>query len=136
MLPFTAADAKVYWRDQLPAVETGRKLVFVACEAGVIAGTVTLDMAWAPNQPHRGDISKMLVHSAFRRRGVGRLLLSALECEARHRGLTLLTFDTVSDSPADLFYRSLGYQFVGRIPGYAMSPSGRMDDTSIFYKTL
>jgi GNAT superfamily N-acetyltransferase len=101
-----------------------------------MAGIVILERAWAPNQPHRADISKMLVHRDFRRRGVGTLLLKALEDEARRMGLTLLTFDTVAGSPADAFYRELGYVCAGHIPGYAQSPAGELNDTAIFYKRL
>jgi GNAT superfamily N-acetyltransferase len=136
MLPFSKSEGAAYWADQEPAVEAGRKIVFAAFDGATIAGTVTLDRAWPPNQPHRGDIAKMLVDSHYRRRGIGKLLLKALEDEARHMGLTLLTFDTVVGSPAESFYRGLGYVCVGHIPDYAMSPTGEMDSTAIFYKKL
>jgi GNAT superfamily N-acetyltransferase len=97
---------------------------------------VILEKAWPPNQPHRGEISKMLVHSAFRRRGIGKLLLEAVEAAARQQGLRLLNFDTVAGSPAESFYRSLGFTCIGCIPGYAYSPAGKLDDTAIFYKQL
>ena len=136
MLPFSSADGAAYWADQEPAVDAGRKIVFAAYDGGTIIGTVTLDKAWPPNQPHRGDIAKMLVHSHYRRKGIGKLLLKALEEEARKVGLTLLTFDTVVGSPAEAFYRGLGYTCVGHIPDYAMSPMGKMDSTAVFYKKL
>jgi GNAT superfamily N-acetyltransferase len=113
-----------------------KKQVFAAVENGTITGVVILERAWAPNQPHRADISKMLVHRDFRRRGVGTLLLKAVEDEARRMGLTLLTFDTVAQSPAEAFYRGLGFTCAGYIPGYALSPAGKLDDTAIFYKQL
>ena len=132
MLPFSATDGAAYWS----GVDPEKKRVFAAIENGTIAGVVILERAWAPNQPHRADISKMLVHRDFRRRGVGTLLLKALEDEARRIDLTLLTFDTVTQSPAEAFYRELGYVCAGRIPDYAFSPTGRLDDTTIFYKQL
>jgi GNAT superfamily N-acetyltransferase len=132
MLPFSATDGSAYWS----GVDPEKKQVFAAIENDTIAGVVILERAWAPNQPHRADISKMLVHRDFRRRGVGTLLLKALEDEARRMGLTLLTFDTIARSPAEAFYRGLGYVRAGRIPGYAFSPTGKLDDTTIFYKQL
>ncbi len=136
MLPFTDADGARYWTDQTQNVDGGSKIVFAAFDGADIIGTVTLDKAWPPNQPHRGDIAKMLVLSSHRRRGVGKLLLDALEAKAREMRLSLLTFDTVSDSPAESFYRGLGFTCIGRIPDYALSPSGKPDATSIFYKKL
>jgi GNAT superfamily N-acetyltransferase len=132
MLPFSATDGSAYWS----GVDPEKKQVFAAIENDTIAGVVILERAWAPNQPHRADISKMLVHRDFRRRGVGTLLLKALEDEARRMGLTLLTFDTIARSPAEAFYRGLGYVRAGHIPDYAFSPTGKLDDTTIFYKQL
>ena len=136
MLPFSDEDGAAYWANQTSGVESGYKIIFGAFDGDEIIGTVTLDKAWPPNQPHRGDIAKMLVLSSHRRRGVGKLLLDALEAKAREMRLTLLTFDTVSDSPAESFYRGLGFTCIGRIPDYALSPSGKPDATSIFYKKL
>lgn len=136
MLPFSETQGAAYWTNQQAAVDAGAKFVFAALDGEMIAGTVTLDKAWPPNQPHRADISKMLVHRDYRRRGVGKLLLAALEAKARHLQLSLLTFDTVANSPAEAFYRNLGFTCIGYIPDYAMSPTGSLDATAIFYKRL
>lgn len=132
LLPFTAADGAAFWS----TVDPETKQVHVARDGDKIAGVVILEQAWQPNQRHRGEISKMLVHSGYRRRGVGRLLVAAAEQAARQLGLTLINFDTVAGSPAEAFYRSLGFTCIGYIPGYAHSPSGRLDGTAIFYKSL
>ncbi len=136
MQPFSAEEGARFWQAQSEAVAHGVKTIFAARQGEIIAGTVILEKAWPPNQPHRGDISKMLVHRDFRRRGVGRLLVEALLTKARAMGLTLITFDTVSGSPADAFYSGLGFTRAGRIPGYAYSPTGQLDDTTIFYMKL
>lgn len=132
MLPFSATEGAAYWS----GVDPEKKQVFAAVENGTITGVVILERAWAPNQSHRTDISKMLVHRDFRRRGIGTLLLKAVEDEARRMGLTLLTFVTVAQSPAEAFYRGLGFTCAGYIPGYALSPAGKLDDTAIFYRQL
>lgn len=136
MLPFSDEDGAAYWANQTGGVESGYKIIFAAFDGDEIIGTVTLDRAWPPNQPHRGDIAKMLVLSSHRRRGVGKLLLDALEAKARAMELTLLTFDTTTDSPAETFYLNLGFTCIGSIPDYALSPTGQLDATSIFYKKL
>ena len=136
MLPFSKEDGAAYWRGLADAVASGGKNILVAKERATITGVVILERAWAPNQPHRGEVAKMLVHRDFRRRGVGTLLIESLLEKARAMRLTLITFDTVSGSPAETFYLNLGFTRAGRIPGYALSPTGNLDDTTIFYMQL
>lgn len=136
MAPFSDAEGAAYWRSLADAVTQGKKIIFAAHDGEVIAGAVILEKAWQPNQQHRGEISKMLVHHDYRRRGVGSLLVKALLAQARGLGLKLITFDTVAESPAEHFYRRLGFTCAGRIPGYALSPFGALDDTALFYMKL
>ncbi len=56
--------------------------------------------------------------------------------EAIARGKTLLTFDTVTGSPAERMYVRCGCVKVGEIPGYALLPDGVPVATSVFYKEL
>ena len=57
----------------------------------------------------------MRVHPAVRRRGSGRLLVSALEEVASKLGFHQLHLDTASNQPeAVAFYRSLGHEEIGR----------------------
>ena len=135
MWPLATDVAENYWRDQLPGIAAGKTVQFVAEENGVIAGTVMLLRAWAPNQPHRCDVAKLLVHRDFRRRGLGSRLMEALERKARALGLTLITFDTVDHGGAEAFYRDLGFTCAGYIPEYAYA-KGKLDDTALFYKLL
>lgn len=136
MLPFSQEDGAGYWRELSESVTRGGKIVFVARDGATIAGCVILERAWPPNQPHRGEIMKMLVHRDYRRQGAGADLVTAVIAKARAMGLTLLNFDTVAGSPAEAFYRGLGFTCAGYIPGYALSPNGELDDTAIFYMKL
>jgi len=88
------------------------------------------------NQPHRGDVAKMLVHRRARRRGVGAALLAAAEGAARAAGRTLLVLDTVTGGDGERLYARGGWQRVGVIPGYALWPEGGRCDTTVFYKLL
>lgn len=138
VLPFSHDDAKAFWRTKvLPAVQSGLCLVLVARGAGQILGTVQLDLATPPNQPHRTEVRKLLVHPEARRRGIARALMLALEHEARGAQRHLLTLDTVTDGFAEPLYLSLGYVKVGVIPRYAVRPdSPELDATTIMYKEL
>ena len=98
--------------------------MLVARLDGRIVGTVQLDPAWAPNQPHRAEVLKLLVHPDARRRGIARSLMVALEELARDNGWTLLTLDTWTGQAGEQLYRSLGYIAIGVDP--ALRP--RLDD--------
>ena len=103
--------------------------------SGAIIGTVQVIVSAPENQPHRGEISKMLVHRQARRRGVGEALMRAAEAAARDAGKSLLVLDTASDS-AERLYDRLGWHRVGMIPGYALWPDGGLVDTIVFYKEV
>ena len=138
VLPFTEADGVAYWRDRvLPGVAAGTGLLLVAHVDNRLAGTVLLDCDTMPNQPHRAEVRKLLVHPAYRRRGIARALMTALERLAATRGRRLLTLDTRTGDSAEPLYTALGYQTSGVIPGYCRDPStDALDPTTIMYKTL
>ena len=87
------------------------------------------------NQPHRADLSKMLVHRRARRQGLGAALLRAAEATARECGKTLLVLDTASDD-AERLYERVGWQRVGVIPDYALLPQGGLCGTTVYYRNL
>jgi ribosomal protein S18 acetylase RimI-like enzyme len=138
VLPFSMDDARAFWRDQvLPRVDAGTRRILIARVDGRIAGTVQLDLATPPNQRHRAEVLKLLVHPDARRRGIARGLMVAIEDVARAEGRTLLTLDTRTGDAAEPLYRSLGYIAAGVIPEYALAPDGSsLEATTIMYKRL
>lgn len=117
VLPFTTQDAEAFWRNRVfPAVERSDTLLFGAFLGAQLQGTVQLVVALPPNQPHRCDVAKLLVHPAARRAGLGRALMLALETEARRLGKKLLVLDTRSGDPSQRLYEGLGFQVAGSIP--------------------
>jgi GNAT superfamily N-acetyltransferase len=138
VVPFSADDARAFWIEAvLPAVMARRRRVLVARLDGRIVGTVQLDPAWAPNQPHRAEVLKLLVHPDARRRGIARALMLGLETLARDHGWTLLTLDTWTGQAGEQLYRSLGYVAVGTIPRFARgSTTPELDSATIMYKEL
>jgi GNAT superfamily N-acetyltransferase len=136
MLPMTRAKADAFWRATSASVARGERLVFAAHdEAGTIVGTVQIILAQPENQPHRGDLAKMLVHRRARRQGLGASLLAAAEQGARDAGKTLLVLDTASDDAERLYARN-GWQRCGVIPDYALWPDGGPCPTTIYFKFL
>ncbi|TNC78055.1 GNAT family N-acetyltransferase [Janthinobacterium lividum] len=138
ILPFDTAASQAFWTDNvLPAVTRGVRLLLVAEVGGRVAGAVQLDWDTNPNQAHRAEVRKLLVAPAFRRHGIARLLMQALEAQARQLPRSLLTLDTRSGDHAQALYLSLGYVVAGSIPAYALVPDGnRLDATTIMYKQL
>ena len=137
ILPFSHSDAAAFWRDKVfPTVRAGTCRVLIARRDNQIVGTVQLDLATPPNQPHRGEIKKLLVHPSVRRGGIARALMLAIEDQARDAKRTLLTLDTASDA-AERLYASLGYVRVGVIPHFSVRPDGReLEGTTVMYKEL
>jgi GNAT superfamily N-acetyltransferase len=136
MLPMTRAKAEAFWRAAAASVERGERVVLAAeDQAGAIVGTVQVLWAQPENQPHRGDLAKMLVHRRARRHGIGAALLEAAERSALEAGRTLLVLDTAS-ADAERLYARRGWQRCGLIPDYALMPDGPPCATTIFYKFL
>jgi ribosomal protein S18 acetylase RimI-like enzyme len=124
-----------WWRKTLSAASP-RTVVLVARDEQGIVGTVQLQPSWAPNQPHRADVAKLIVHRRARRRGIARALMQELEHHARKQRFTLLVLDTCKGSAAEQLYSSLGWVRVGEIPHYAVNPDGTPCDTVFFYRQL
>ena len=136
MAPFSHEQAREAFKAVAEDVEQGRRLVLAAFLDGDVVGTVQVVLALPPNQPHRAEIAKLLVHRSARRRGIAQLLMERAEAEARAEGKTLLVLDTVTGDSAERVYERLGWTMVGVIPGYALYPDGRPCDTTVFWKAL
>jgi GNAT superfamily N-acetyltransferase len=138
VVPFSIDDASAFWADKvLPGVRARTRRVLVARDGDRIVGTVQIDLAMPPNQRHRAEVVKLLVHPDARRQGVARQLMIALESVARTEGRTLLTLDTWTGGYAESLYRSLGYVVVGVIPRFARgSTTPDLEATTIMYKEL
>lgn len=134
--PFGHADALAAFEGFAGEVEAGRRLLLAAFDGETVVGTVQVLLSFPPNQPHRGEIAKLLVHRSARRRGIAEQLMAHAEREARRAGKTLLVLDTVTGDPAERLYTRLGWTAVGVIPGYALYPDGRPCDTTVFWKAI
>jgi GNAT superfamily N-acetyltransferase len=136
MHPLAPEVAAAFWTRSLSAADAGERVIFGAMEDGQLVGTVTLHLDCPPNQPHRGEIAKMMTRVSRRGRGIARTLMIEAERVARERGRTLLTLDTAAEEGAGPFYEKLGYTKAGVIPDYALKPYGGLCGTIIYWKRI
>lgn len=136
MPPFANEQGEAFWRNVAEAVGRGEVLLYGAFVDDHLVGTVQIGFALKPNQPHRGDLMKLLVHRTARGKGLSTALMQAAEAGAAQTGRSLLVLDTAKGQLAEAIYQKLGWQRSGEIPDYALYPDGRFCDTVIFYKRL
>ena len=137
MHPLCRDRAEAFWRGVTDGAARGDRVLLVAEDAaGAVLGTVQVLLAMPENQPHRGEIAKLLVHPRVRRRGIAAALMGAADEAARAEGKSLLVLDTVTGGDAERLYPRLGWQRCGVIPDYALWPRGGFCSTTVFYKPL
>jgi ribosomal protein S18 acetylase RimI-like enzyme len=136
MYPLPMEVSERFWQDSLAAAERGERIVLGAFDEEELIGTVTVQLALPPNQPHRAEIAKMMVRLSHRRRGIGAALMRAAEALAREHQRTLLVLDTAVDDGASELYERLGFHLAGVIPEYALKPHGGLTGTKIYWKRV
>ncbi|MFN3688840.1 N-acetyltransferase family protein [Salinarimonas sp.] len=128
--------ARRFFEEAGAAVARGERVLLVAeAPDGTPMGTVQVGFAPQDNQPHRGDLFKMLVARRYRRAGIGAALMAAAEAAALAAGRDLLVLDTGTPEAARLYERA-GWRRVGMVPRYALNPDGSVCDTTFYYKDL
>jgi ribosomal protein S18 acetylase RimI-like enzyme len=136
MHPLKREDADAFWIGALAAADRGERIILGAWDGDLLAGTVTLQLHCPPNQPHRGEIAKMMTRLSHRGRGIGTSLLRAAEELAVQHRRSLLVLDTARDEGASAFYERQGYRLAGEIPDYAFRPHGALTGTLIYWKRI
>ena len=135
MTPFSRSEAESFFGKIVEGVD-GESASTAAFEGDRVVGTVQIVPATPPNQPHRADIAKLLVHRSARGQGVGYQLMQSVEEVSREVGKTLLVLDTATGDAAERLYVRLGWTKVGVIPKYALYPNGSWCTTTLFWKEL
>ncbi len=135
MWPLSRDKAAAFWRTVARDVAAGGRALMVAEDGQGVCGTVQLVLDQPENQPHRADLSKMLVHRRARRRGLGEALMHAAETAARDCGKTVLVLDTANPD-AERLYERMGWTRVGAVPDFALLPHGGLCQTTFFYRKL
>jgi ribosomal protein S18 acetylase RimI-like enzyme len=136
LLPIPYEEAATYWQEVASCLKTPYRIMVVAKADGKIIGSVQLDLASRPNGSHRAEVIKLMVHSSWRKQGIGRALLHAIEQEAWQARRTTLVLDTREGDPSEHLYRKMGYLRAGTIPEYARSTDGSLHTTVFMYKLI
>ncbi|MDR3497370.1 MAG: GNAT family N-acetyltransferase [Ancalomicrobiaceae bacterium] len=136
MHPLAEAEAIAFWERWLAAADRGELVALGAYHRDDLVGTVSLILNCPPNQPHRGEIAKMMTLPEFRGRGIARALLAEAERLAVARGRTLLVLDTATDGGASGLYQKHGFVLAGEIPNYAYKPHGGLTGTLLYWKAI
>ena len=137
MQPLSLAKAEAFWLGVAKGISLSERVLIVARDSeDRIVGAVQVILAQPENQPHRADISKLLVHRSARRHGLGASLMATAEASAHAAGKQVLVLDTATGGGAESLYERLGWQLCGRIPDYALWPSGGLCATTIYYKHI
>jgi len=136
LAPLEAGEAERYWQGVAADLAEGSRTLLVAREAGRITGTVQISYCSKKNGSHRAEVEKLIVHTAFRQRGIAQQLMTEVERQAQTNQRTLLVLDTRTGDTASILYRKAGYLEAGQIPQFARSSAGTLDGTTLFYKIL
>jgi ribosomal protein S18 acetylase RimI-like enzyme len=136
MLSLSKPEACDFFAKVANAVANGERILLGAFADSALIGTVQLVLSMPPNQPHRADVAKLLVHRNARGQGAGRSLMEAVEVAGRDAGRTLLVLDTAAGSSAESLYVGMGWNRLGTIPDYALNPDGTPCGTTFFWKRV
>jgi ribosomal protein S18 acetylase RimI-like enzyme len=136
MASLSRVEAEASFEQVCDGVERGERLLLAAFIDSKLVGTVQVLLAMPPNQPHRAEIAKLLVHRSARGRGVASQLMAHAEEASRRAGKSLLVLDTATGGDAEKLYERLGWTRTGVIPNYALLPDGTLCATTIFWKEL
>ncbi len=130
----TDEESRAFWVASLEQQAAGSRAVLVAVDDEVIVGTISVLLAFPANQPHRGEIAKLMVSPDRQGTGLGSVLLESGERVAWAAGKTLLVLDTEAGSPAEGFYARHGWTKTGEIPDFALTASGRIHPVALYWK--
>ncbi len=134
--PLAEDEAARYWDGMFAEVAAGSRVLLVARQGPAMVGSIPLALARWPNARHRAEVQKLMATPAARRQGSGRVLLGAIEDEARLVGRTLLVLDTRLGDAAETLYLQHGYARLGEIPNYVSEVDGSQSATVVFYRQL
>lgn len=108
-----------HFRLDVEEVEGGQGAFFVAYDFGRPAGCGAIRRL----DETKAEIKRMYVAPGARGRGIGRILLDALETEARALGVTRIVLETGERQTAAVrLYESAGFTRIPRFGEYANSP--------------
>jgi acetyltransferase len=136
LAPLSTAEARNYWMAALGEVARSERVILLARDGPSIIGCAQLVLTPRANARHRAEIQKLIVHSHWQGKGLGRALLEAIEVVAGSKGRTLLLAEAREGGYGERLFSGHGYTRVGSIPRYQRGSDGRYDSTVIFYRNV
>jgi acetyltransferase len=136
LLPLQTEEVHTYWQKRLDVIAEGNCVLVAAYVDGVLAGSAQLALEPRANGSHRAEVQKVMVHTAYRRRGIARQLMEALEAAACEHQRSLLVLDTRERDASNDLYLALDYVHAGTIPQYCRNNDGTLAATVLYYKIL
>ena len=115
--PVTQDDVAPTLDDLVRRVREGRALIVLLTVDGRVGGFAALLRASSPLRRHWATVLRVQVHPSLQGRGLGRVLMAGVHEVARADGLEFLHLGARDGAGVEGFYRRLGYQVVGRLPG-------------------
>lgn len=137
MWPVNHEEIAAYWQDVVHSVVQHKKyLVVIVTDDDAVVGTAQLEPSPKENGRHRAEVQKVIVALSMRNRGIGRLLMHAVEQKACELGRTMLLLDTRVGDIGERLYSGMGWQKFGIAPDYAYSPDGRLEGSAFYFKRI
>jgi acetyltransferase len=125
-----------YWAGVAQDIQKEKTYLWATFLNENLVGTVQLVRATKANALHRAEIEKLMVHPKARQQGIAFTLLELVEQYAKQIGLSLLVLDTRTGDVSEQLYRKFGFEYAGLIPKFALSHTGSLEATTLFYKIL
>lgn len=136
LAPFTHAEAAAYWHSIRHEIRASAIRLVIAEHDGALIGCGLLALPAFPAMRHRTELQKLCVLASARGNGVGRALMQALHAEAVLNRRSLVVLTTRKGGRPQTFYRKLGYQLAGIIPGYTIDALGNRYDTALMCREI
>ena len=134
--PFAIEEAERYWHSIKADINAGSIRLVIAERDRKIVGCGQLVLPHFPAMRHRTELQKLCVLAAERGTGIGHGLMDALHAEATRNGRRLVVLTTRKGGYPQTFYRNLGYEIAGVIPGYTIDRQGNRYDTAVLCREL
>jgi GNAT superfamily N-acetyltransferase len=115
--PVTEDDIAPTLDELVRRVREGRATLALLTVDGATAGFAVLARAPSPLRRHWATVLRVQVHPSRQGSGLGRVLMDGVHAIARDEGLEFLHLGAREGSGTDGFYRRLGYEEIGRMPG-------------------
>jgi predicted N-acetyltransferase YhbS len=115
--PVSRAEVDAMAREAFADIETGGDRLLIGRDAAGLAGMLIMVSARFALKEHWRTLKRVMVRTDTQGRGYGETLMREAERVARQAGWAALMLTVRDGHGLDRFYRRLGYQEVGRLPG-------------------